>query len=181
MLPNQYLHYGKVTFNTGLNLDLLQEYLLIPLDIFLKIPHNTISELDAWLYFIASDNVGDIMRVVRAYPKFKELYREVFQFRSRIKELIGMFSEALRILDANTVQYMIEEQQKELEQMRQEADLRKEQLAQTENQLTQTNKQLAQTENQLTQTSEQLAHANDQLTEKDLEIQRLKALLAEKS
>lgn len=81
---------------------------------------------------------------------------------------------ALRILDANTVQYMIEEQQKELEQMRQEADVRKEQLAQTENQLTQTSEQLA-------QTNDQLARANDQLTEKDLEIQRLKALLAEKS
>ncbi len=181
MLPNHYLHYGKVKFNTGLDLDLLQEYLLIPLDIFLKIPHNNISELDAWLYFISSDNVGDIMRVIKAQPKFEELYREVFQFRFRIKELVGMFSEALRILDANTVQYMIEEQQKELEKMRLEARARDEQLSQAESQLAHTSDQLSQAESQLAHTSDQLSQAESQLAEKDLEIQRLKALLAGKS
>lgn len=36
--------------------------------------------------------------------------------RHRPEEVLGMFSEALRILDENTVKYMIEELQKELEE-----------------------------------------------------------------
>ena len=59
-LPEKYLHYARQTFNTGLELDLLQEYLLIPLDIFLKNQHNISSKLDAWLCFIASDQPQDI-------------------------------------------------------------------------------------------------------------------------
>lgn len=97
---------------------MLQEYVLIPLDIFLKIPHNKLSRLDAWLYFIASDSPKDIRRVIAEYPEFEEMYREIFRFRYEIKELVGMFSEALKILDANTTQYMIEEQQKEIERLR---------------------------------------------------------------
>ena len=70
-LPDQYLHYSKQVFSTGLKLDLLQEYLIIPLDIFRKCCDNTgiRGKLDAWLYFISSDRIGDIKRVVSAYPE----------------------------------------------------------------------------------------------------------------
>lgn len=50
-----------------------------------------------------------------AYPEFCELYSEVFKFRYNPRELVGMFSEALRILDQDTVQYMIDDMRKELE------------------------------------------------------------------
>lgn len=50
----------------------------------------------------------DICRIIKIYPEFREIYREVFQFRYQVKEVMGMFSEALGILDANTTQYMIE-------------------------------------------------------------------------
>ena len=81
--PEEYLHYAKQTFNTGLKLDLLQKYLLIPLDIFLESHHNISKKLDAWLYFIASDRPEDIQDVLKAYPEFSELYREVFAFRQK--------------------------------------------------------------------------------------------------
>ena len=42
--------------------------------------------------------------------------------RQNPKEVLGMFSEALRILDENTVKYMIEELQKEIEEQRKKAD-----------------------------------------------------------
>ena len=38
------------------------------------------------------------------------------EYMRRPEEVLNMFSEALKILDHNTVQYMIEEQQKELMQ-----------------------------------------------------------------
>ena len=48
--------------------------LLVPLDIFLKLPHNEINRLEAWLYFIASDKMEDIKKVCDASPEFCELY-----------------------------------------------------------------------------------------------------------
>ena len=116
--PEDYLHYSKQTFNTGLDFDLLQEYLLIPLDIFLKNPHNELTRLDAWLYFIGSDRLEDVEKVVMEYPEFAELYKEVFRFRYQVKELVGMFSEILYELDKNTAKLMIEEQQQEIEALR---------------------------------------------------------------
>ncbi|MCI8958027.1 MAG: hypothetical protein HFG62_02705 [Lachnospiraceae bacterium] len=129
--PEDYLHYFGQASNTGLKLDLLQKYLLIPLDIFLEYLHNKRenrnlsgsrkprtrifkNKLEAWLTFIASDKPDDIMEVVRAYPEFREPYKEVFAFRYQQRELISMYSKALSILDANTVEYMVEQQRKEI-------------------------------------------------------------------
>lgn len=50
------------------------------------------------------------------YPEFLECYHDIVEFRKKPEELISMFSEALLQMDKNTVQYMIEEQQKELEE-----------------------------------------------------------------
>ncbi len=157
LFPDQYLHYASQTFNTGLPLDLIQEYLIIPLDIFLGIPHNKLTRLDAWLYFIASDKPVDILRVIREYPEFKELYREVFQFRFKVKELVSMYSEGLRLLDLGTVQYMIEEQQTQIQQL--QMKLKEKDAAAA--------KALA----------EKDAAAAKALAEKDAENARLKALL----
>ena len=70
------------------------------------------------------------MEVIGAYPEFRELYQEVFLFRSQKKELISMYSEALLILDANTVQYMVEEQKKEILELK--GDLEMERKASSE-------------------------------------------------
>lgn len=107
---------------------MLQEYLLIPLDI-LKAKHQNIStKLDAWLYFIASDNLEDIRQVIEAFPDFRELYQEVFQFRYQMKEMIFMYSESLKILDANTVQYMVELQQQQIEEQKAQLEAQQAQL-----------------------------------------------------
>lgn len=53
-----------------------------------------------------------IVSLVNAYPEFLECYRDVIAFRKEPKELINMYSEALAILDHNTVEYMCEEMQK---------------------------------------------------------------------
>ena len=100
----------------------VQEYLLIPLDIFLKNNHTIISKLDAWLYFIASDKMEDIKKVCEAYPEFKELYQDVFKFRYQPKELVSMFSEALRLLDKATEQYMIDDLTRKNEKQREELE-----------------------------------------------------------
>ena len=75
------------------------------------------TNLEAWLTFIGSDRPDDILEVVRCYPEFRELYQEVFEFRYQKRELIEMYSKALSILDANTVEYMVEQQKKEIRKL----------------------------------------------------------------
>ena len=84
--PDSYIHRGEWKFDTGLKMNLLQEFYFIPLDIFLETKDNksknTIrNELEAWLYFIGSDKPEHICKVLQRYPKFEELYRDIEYFR----------------------------------------------------------------------------------------------------
>ena len=68
------------------------------------------------MYFIGSDKPEDIQKVLDNYPKFEEIYREIVAFRYHPEEAISMFSETLKVLDENTVKYMVEEMKQELEE-----------------------------------------------------------------
>ena len=100
---------------------MLQEFYFIPLDIFFRLKDNkkkTIrNEVEAWLYFIESDKPEDIRRVIQKFPKFEEMYREASVFRYHPEEAVEMFSDALRKLDENTINYMIEMLKEELLKM----------------------------------------------------------------
>ena len=74
--PNNYLHYFCQRSDTGLELDLLQKFLFVALDIFRKNPHNKIinTKLDAWLLFLSSDDPEDILRLISEYPEFRAMY-----------------------------------------------------------------------------------------------------------
>ena len=121
---DKYIHYSKQVFNTGLELNMLQEYVLIPLDIYKENNHNkTIdNELDAWLTFFSEDSPDRILELIEKYPAFKEIYEEVYEMCRNIEGVMDMFSEELLELDRNTVQYMIEEQQEQLDAMKKEAE-----------------------------------------------------------
>ena len=136
-LPNQYIHRSSQKFDTGLELELLQEYIFIALDIFREITHNIDKELDAWLYFLSSDEPEDIKRVIEAYPAFLELYREIAEFQRRPEELIAMYNETLALFDKNTVELMIEEQQEEIKKLAEEVRNKKAELEQSKTELEQ--------------------------------------------
>lgn len=111
--PDDYLHFFKQCSDTGLELELLQKYLFIPLDIFRKIQHNKVisNKLEAWLLFFASDDPEDVLRIIEAYPEFRAMYEQAYHICRNVEDVMGLFSEELRILDRNTVQYMIDEMQ----------------------------------------------------------------------
>ena len=69
----------------------------------------------AWLSLLVTENLEEAERLIQDYPWLQEIYEEIAMLRHRPEEVLGMFSEALRILDQNTVKYMIEELQKQLE------------------------------------------------------------------
>ena len=113
----EYLHRSKQIFNTGLQLEMLQEYVMISLDIF----HNTMQYKsietleEAWLTFLSSDDPEKIIELISRYPEFKPLYETLYQMCRNVEGVMGFFSEELRIMDRNLVKYMVEEQQKEIE------------------------------------------------------------------
>ena len=162
-LPDVYIHRGKWCFDTGLKVELLQEFIFVSLDIFLKIKDNenieALDELDAWLYFLGSDKPRDIQKVISSHPKFEQMYEEINYFRYHPEEAVRMFSEALKILDENTVKYMIEELEQEIE----DRELK-----------------LEEKDKKLEEADKKLEEADKKLEEKDKEIERLRAMLAEK-
>lgn len=102
-------------------LELLQEYCLIAFDVFHDFPYpKDRSEQTAWLSLLATESVEEADKLIKEYPWLEEIYREVAALRQNPEEVLWMYSEALRIMDRNTVGYMIEQQQKEIEQQKQE-------------------------------------------------------------
>lgn len=115
--PEHYIHKSKQKFDTGLKVDLLQEYIFISLDNFKNIKQNEVTEeLDAWLHCIASDEPEVIRIICQQYPEFAMIYAEIEEFSRNVEEVLTMFSEALAILDRNTTQYMVEKLQEEVAQ-----------------------------------------------------------------
>lgn len=126
--PNEYLHFFQQTSNTGLKMELLQKYLFIPLDIFDQNQYNKdiTSKLDAWLVFLSMEDPEMIIRLITAYPEFKPLYEQMYYLCQNVERIMGMFSEELRELDRNTVQFMIDEMQETIDkqQVQHEEDQR---------------------------------------------------------
>lgn len=123
-----YIHRLENSFDSGLELNLLSNLTYVCLDTFADVRENITNKTDAWLTFLSSDKPEDMLRLVEKYPEFAECYRDIISFRKKPKELISMFSEALIQMDKNTVQYMIEEQQKLLEAQQKEIETQEKEL-----------------------------------------------------
>ncbi len=116
-LPETYLHHGRTRFDTGLEMELLQEYFLISLDVFREFQYpKDKNEQTAWLSLLVTEDQEEAERLVQEYPWLQEIFEEIAMLRQKPEEVLGMFSEALRILDQNTIKYMIDELEKDLEE-----------------------------------------------------------------
>ena len=135
MVTPKYIHRLENHFDSGVNIKLLSNLTYISLDTFRNVRENISNKMEAWLTFLSSDKAEDILQLVEKYPEFKECYRDIMKFRVKPEELITMFSEALLEMDRNTVQYMIEEQQKELEESKKELEESKKELEESKKEL----------------------------------------------
>ena len=115
--PQKYFHMFEQKSDTGLELNLLQKYIFIPLDIFKRVRQNKgiKGKLEAWLMFLSSDEPEDIVRLITDYPEFKVIYDEVYNLCLNVEKVMKMFSKELKELDQNTVQLMIDEMQEEID------------------------------------------------------------------
>lgn len=69
-----YIHHSKQCCDTGLEVDLLQEYAFICLDIFKTVIHNKdrkiANKLEEWLVFLSEDDSEMILRLLETAPEF---------------------------------------------------------------------------------------------------------------
>ena len=121
MLENRYIHKSFWGFDTGLKMNLLQNFIFIALDIFRKNMENKTveNELDAWLMFFASEEPERIIELIESYPGFREIYGDIYEICLNMEKVMGMYSKELRELDRNTVQYMIDEMQETIDAQKQ--------------------------------------------------------------
>lgn len=59
-----------------------------------------------------------ILRLIMDYPKFEDLYRDVYMLCLNLERMMEMFSKELAELDKNTVQYMIDEMQDTIDEQK---------------------------------------------------------------
>ena len=163
--PDTYIHNFKQKSDTGIEIDLLQRYIFIPLDIFINMLHNKgiNNRLDAWFTFLSSDLPEDIISLIDKYPDFKPLYDEVYTMCLNTEKVMQMFSKELAELDKNTVQYMIDEMQNEIDGMKQQLDGMYEQLDDKENIITEKDNVIAEKDNVITEKDNEIALLRKQL------------------
>jgi hypothetical protein len=135
-LNRTYIHRGEIQFNTGLQLQLLQKYVLIALDVFAENNYSKCSskqnsyissdndndnnELTGWLSLLITENIEDTYVLIKRYPWLEPIYQDMASYLQKPEEVLYMFSDALKILDKNTELYMIEELQGELTKSQEE-------------------------------------------------------------
>ena len=185
-----YFHVGKTKFNTGIKIELLQDFVLVSLDTFKKYRYSDIKEgrteitdydYDSsqyndelvsekmkrdrlkFLSLFVVETPQEIDRLVEIFPDLESVRRDINEYLERPGEVLSMFSEALRILDRNTAELMVDRMKDEIVDLKEQND-----------ELT---KQIDGLQVQLQQKDE-LKEKNNELQD---EVQRLKKLLEEQN
>ena len=65
--------------------------------------------------FFSTDDPEEIIKLITDFPQFKPMYETLYQMCRNVENVMGFFSEELREMDRNTVRYMIDELQKEVD------------------------------------------------------------------
>ena len=194
--PDRYVHTITGQSDTGLRLNVLQQYIFVPLDIFKENmkKYGIRSEQDAWAAFLSSDSPEVICTLIEQYPEqFLELYRKLCGICQNTEGVMNMFSEELAILDRNTVILMQEEMKKEielqkaeiernkvvLEQNKAEIERSKAELSQSREELNQSREELNQSREELNQSREELNQTKTEIERQKAENERLNKLIAE--
>jgi len=80
------------------------------------------NKLDAWLTFFSSDQPEKVIELITAYPEFKPMYEELYRLCLNTERVMDMFSQELYELDTNTVKYMMDEMQDEINDLQEKND-----------------------------------------------------------
>ena len=136
------------------------------------------NRMTAWLSLLATRNVDDLTEILAVYPWLETIYQDMASYLHKPEEVLTMFSDALKILDHNTVQYMIDEMQNTIDDQKAQLSDKDSQLADKDSQLADKDSQLADKDSQLTDMHSQIVDKDSQINDLAAEIAALKKQLA---
>ena len=87
--------------------------------------------------FFCAETPEDIVTLLEGYPEFQKLYGEIYELCRNVEKVIGMFSKELQELDRNTVQYMMDEMQDEIDEQKRLLEEKDREIARLKEQLEQ--------------------------------------------
>lgn len=181
--PDTYIHRIESKSDTGININMLQKYLFIPLDIFReKVQNKLISidgKLEAWLSFLSSDDPETIITIIQRYPEFKPLYEDIYKMCRNTECIMRLFSEELEIMDNNLAQLMIDEQARQLEEGAKELEKNKQELAKNKQELAKNKQELEKNKQELAKNKQELADKDQELVEKKKQLSESEQALVE--
>ena len=203
-----YFHVGKTQFNTGIKIELLQDYVLVSLDTFKKYRYSDIRKgrievtkydydrtqysekqvtekmkLDRlkYLSLFVAETPEEIEQLIRIFPDLESVRLDINEYLERPKEVLNMFSEALRILDRNTAELMVDRMKDETDELK----VQKGKLEAQNGELEAQNGKLEALNGELEAQNEALKSSFKEkdaaIEAKDAEIERLKKLLEEQN
>ena len=196
-----YFHVGKTKFNTGIKIELLQDFVLVSLDTFKKYRYSDIREgrikitdydYDSsqyndelvsekmkqdrlkYLSLFVAETPQEIERLIEIFPDLESVRRDINEYLERPGEVLSMFSEALRILDRNTAELMVDRMKDEMEALQVQND----ELTGEIDELKEQKDELSWKNNELLGKNNELSVKNNEL---QAEVEKLKKLLAEQN
>ena len=137
----------------------------------------------AFLSLFVTETVDEAIAIQNIFPELSEIFNEMNEYLARPEEVLGMFSEALRILNHNTAVLMVDEYRKKYQEMENNLnkEMKKSQEMQQEMQEMQSNlnKEMQEQQKILDDKDKQI-NSQEEQHKKDLErIAELEAMLKE--
>ena len=132
--------------------------------------------MEAWLTFLGEDSPEKVIELITAYPEFQGMYATLYEMCRNTERVMRMFSEELRIMDRNTVRYMMEEQQKEIDTCREEIDTCRKEIARQKEQLELKDKEWSE---KVSEKDAEMKRKEEELRASREELARLRQALAD--
>lgn len=173
----RYIHRQQTGMDSGADVRFLQKVIYISLDTFHAVAHNINTELEAWLTFFSADNPETIVKLVNKHTEFYEMYQELMKFRKDPRRLINMYSEALAIMDRNTVEYMCEKMKKKIDEQKEILEKQQKEIEAREGTISQQESTISQQEGTISRQEGTIARQKEAIAEKDALIAAMKAEL----
>ena len=116
-----------------------------------------------YLSLFVAETPQEIDRLIEIFHDLESIRRYINEYLERPGEVLSMFSEALRILDRNTAELMVDRMKDEMEALKEQNDELQQKLKKSDN---------------LQEQNDELSTQNNKL---QAEVERLKKLLAEQN
>ena len=89
------------------------------------------------------DSSEVIVELIERYPEFRAMYEHIYNICLNVEGMMEMYSEELKILDRNTVKYMVDQMQEQIDSQKELIDNQKEQLVEKEKEIQELKRKLA--------------------------------------